>query len=121
MEFNVKSGTPEKQHSGALVVGVFETRKLSGAAQQINQVSGNIISAVLRRGDLDGKPGQSLLLHNLPNVPSERVLLIGCGKEKEFSDSRYREITAKATGDAIKPINARVSEAVETFSKPLAA
>ena len=96
MEFNVKSGTPEKQRSGALVVGVFEMRKLSAAAQQINQVSGNTISAMLRRGDLDGKSGQTLLLHNLPNVPSERVLLIGCGKEKEFSDSRYREITAKA-------------------------
>ncbi len=35
--------------------------------------------------------------------------------------SKLGEITAKATGDAIKPINARVNEAVETFAKPLAA
>jgi len=96
MEYIVKSGTPEKQRSGCIVVGVFETRKLSTVAGQIDRVSGDAISAILRRGDLEGKPGQTLLLHNIPNLPSERVLLVGCGKEKEFSESRYREVTAKA-------------------------
>jgi leucyl aminopeptidase len=96
MEYIVKSGTPEKQRSGCIVVGVFETRKLSTVAGQIDRVSGDAISAILRRGDLEGKLGQTLLLHNIPNLPSERVLLVGCGKEKEFSESRYREVTAKA-------------------------
>src|SRR3989344_6728280 len=96
MEFIVKSGTPEKQRSGCIVAGVFESRKLSTVAHQIDEVSGGAISGILRRGDLEGKPGQTLLLHNIPNLPSERVLLVGCGKEKEFSESRYREVTAKA-------------------------
>ncbi len=96
MEFIAKSGTPEKQRSGCLVVGVLQTRKLSIAAQQIDQVCGGAISAILRRGDLEGKLSQTLLLHNLPNVPSERILLVGCGKEKEFNENRYREVTAKA-------------------------
>lgn len=96
MEFIVKSGTPEKQRSGCVVVAVFESRKLSAVAQQIDQVSGGAIGAILRRGDLEGKPGQTLLLHNIPNLPSERVLLVGCGKEKEFSESRYRETTARS-------------------------
>src|SRR3990172_7940445 len=95
MEFIVKSGTPEKQRSGCIVVGVFESRKLSAVAHQIDEVSGGAIGAIVRRGDLDGKPGQALLLHNIPNLPSERVLLFGCGKEKEFNDSRYRDATAK--------------------------
>ena len=96
MEFSVKSGTPEKQRSGCLIVGVFESRKLSQVGEQIDEVSGGALSAILRRGDLEGKSGHTLLLHNLPNLPSERVLLIGCGKEKEFNDARYREITARA-------------------------
>src|SRR3990172_1472457 len=95
MEFIVKSGTPEKQRTGCVVVGVFETRKLSAVAHQIDEVSGGAIGAILRRGDLDGKSGQTLLLHNIPNLPSERVLLIGCGKEKEFNENRYRDATAK--------------------------
>ncbi|MCR4331130.1 MAG: leucyl aminopeptidase [Sulfuricaulis sp.] len=96
MEFIVKSGTPEKQRSGCIVAGVFESRKLSTVARQIDEVSGGAISSILRRGDLEGKPGQTLLLHNIPNLPSERVLLIGCGKEKEFNENRYRDTTAKA-------------------------
>jgi leucyl aminopeptidase len=96
MEFIVKSGTPEKQRSSCIVAGVFESRKLSTVAHQIDAVSGGAISSILRRGDLDGKPGQTLLLHNIPNLPSERVLLIGCGKEKDFNENRYRDATAKA-------------------------
>lgn len=96
MEFIVKSGTPEKQRSGCLIVGVFEGRRPSVVAAQIDQVTGGAISAVLRRGDLEGKPGQTLLLHHLPHLPSERVLLVGGGKEKDFNEARYREITAAA-------------------------
>ena len=96
MEFSVKSGTPEKQRSGCLIVGVFETRKLSAAAEQIDEVAGGALSVVLRRGDLEGRIGQALLLHNIPNLPSERVLLIGCGKEKEFNEARYRDVTSRA-------------------------
>ena len=96
MEFIVKSGTPEKQRTGCIVVGVFEARKLSAVAHQIDEVSGGAIGAILRRGDLEGKTGQTLLLHNIPKLPSERVLLVGCGKEKEFNESRYREATARA-------------------------
>jgi leucyl aminopeptidase len=96
MEYSVKSGTPEKQRSGCLVVGVFESRKLSSVGEQIDEVSGGALASILRRGDLEGKAGQTLLLHNVPNVPSERVLLVGCGKEKDFTDARYREVTARA-------------------------
>jgi len=35
MEFSVKSGTPEKQRTGCIVAGVFESRKLSAVAHQI--------------------------------------------------------------------------------------
>jgi len=96
MEFTVKSGTPEKQRSACLVVGIYETRKPSPVAAQIDQVSGGAISALLRRGDIEGKLGQTALLHNVPNIPSERVLLVGCGKEKAFNERNYREATIKA-------------------------
>jgi leucyl aminopeptidase len=96
LEYAVKSGTPEKQRSGCLIVAVFEGRKLSTAARQIDQVTNGALAAILRRGDLDGRSGQTLLLHNLPGLPSERVLLVGAGKEKELNDARYRELAARA-------------------------
>ncbi|GLS83113.1 leucyl aminopeptidase [Paraferrimonas haliotis] len=95
MEFNVKSGSPEKQRSACIVVGVYEPRRLSGIAEQLDKISEGYISNLLRRGDLEGKPGQMLLLHHVPNVLSERVLLVGCGKERELDERQYKQIIAK--------------------------
>ncbi len=64
MEFSVKSGSPEKQRSACIVVGVFEPRRLSPIAEQLDKISDGYISALLRRGELEGKPGQTLLLHH---------------------------------------------------------
>ena len=89
MEFSVKSGSPEKQRSACIVVGVFEPRRLSAIAEQLDEISEGYISNLLRRGDLEGKSGQMLLLHHVPNILSERVLLVGCGKERELDESGF--------------------------------
>ncbi len=95
MEFSVKSGSPEKQRSACIVVGVFEPRRLTSVAEQLDEISEGYISNLLRRGDLEGKPGQMLLLHHVPNILSERVLLVGCGKERELDERQYKQIIAK--------------------------
>ena len=96
MDFSVKSGTADKQRTGCIVVAVFEGRRLSAAAHQLDEASQGAVTGILRRGDLEGRAGQVLLLHNLPNIPSERVLLVGCGKEKDFHEARYREVVARS-------------------------
>ncbi|WP_088329614.1 leucyl aminopeptidase [Lacimicrobium sp. SS2-24] len=95
MEFSVKSGSPEKQRSACIVVGVFEPRRLTPVAEQLDEISGGYISNLLRRGDLEGKAGQMLLLHHVPNILSERVLLVGCGKERELDERQYKQIIAR--------------------------
>ena len=101
MEFNVKSGSPEKQRSACIVVGVYEPRRLSPIGEQLDKISDGYISNLLRRGDLEGKPGQVLLLHHVPNILSERILLVGCGKERELDDKQYKQIISKT----IKTLN----------------
>ncbi|ALP52437.1 aminopeptidase [Candidatus Tenderia electrophaga] len=96
MEFTAKSGNPEKQRTACIVVGVFEPRRLSPAAERLDQVSDGFISNLIRRGDLEGKIGQTLLLHNVPNTLCDRILLIGCGRERELHDAQYRKIIATA-------------------------
>ena len=95
MEFSVKSGSPEKQRSACIVVGVYEPRRLSPIGEQLDKISDGYISNLLRLGDLEGKPGQVLLLHHVPNVLSERILLVGCGKERELDDKQYKQIISK--------------------------
>ena len=91
MEIGIKSGSPEKQRGACVVAGIFDHRKPSLAAEIIDQASGGHLSAILRRGDMDGKPGSTLLLHDVPGMLCERVLLVGLGKEREFRDKQYRD------------------------------
>jgi leucyl aminopeptidase len=78
------------------MVGVFESRKLAGAGAQLDQLAKGYVSELVKRGDLAGKSGTTLLLHNVPGVAAERVLLVGLGRESDFGPRQYREAVAAA-------------------------
>jgi leucyl aminopeptidase len=101
VEFSIKSGSPEKQRSACVVIGVFEPRKPSLAGEMIDRVANGYLSDIIRRGDMEGKLGSSLLLHNVPNTLCDRVLLVGLGKERDFRENEYR----RAIKTAIKTLN----------------
>ncbi len=96
MEFSIKSGSPEKQRTACIVVGVHETRKLSQAAELLDKAADGYLSDLLRRGDMEGKAGSTLLLHKVPGIEAERVLLVGLGKETGFGENEYRAAIATA-------------------------
>ena len=104
MEYTVKSGSPEKQRIGCVVAAVYAPRTLSAAARTLDKASGGMISNLIRRGELEGDLGGTLLLHNVDNTLCDRVLLVGCGKEKEIDTNAYLKInstmasTLKASG-----------------------
>ncbi|MFV9615109.1 MAG: leucyl aminopeptidase [Gammaproteobacteria bacterium] len=92
MEYTVKSGNPEKQRIGCVVIPVYASRKLSPAAKIIDQASNGYISTLVRRGEIEGDLGNTLLLHNIKNTLCDRVLLIGCGKEKNIDVKTFYKI-----------------------------
>ncbi|WWP00392.1 MAG: leucyl aminopeptidase [Candidatus Dasytiphilus stammeri] len=137
MEFIVKNGSIEKQHSACIIVGVFETRRLSYIAEQLDKISNGYISTLLQHGELEGKIGQTLTLYHVPNIISERILLIGCGKERQLDEQQFEKIIYKtiialndtASMEAIcflselhvknRNIYWKIRQAVETTSKVL--
>jgi len=86
VEFSIKQGSPEKQRSGCLVVGVFEGGKLSAAAQALDMAAKKALSEIVARGDMTGKAASTLLLHELSGITAERVLLVGLGKASELTN-----------------------------------
>lgn len=101
MEFSIKNGNPEKQRNACVIVGVFETRKLTNAATAIDRAADGYLGSILRRGDMEGKLGSTLLLHNVPGTLCDRVLLVGLGREREFREREYR----KAVEASIKALD----------------
>jgi leucyl aminopeptidase len=96
LEFAVKTESPAAQRSACVIVGVFESQHLSESAAQIDQASSGYLTKLVKRGDFEGQIGQSLLLHEVPGVKAERVLLVGCGKEKDFANDSFRRAALAA-------------------------
>jgi leucyl aminopeptidase len=105
VEFSIKSGTAQSGRNGCVVAGVFEPRKLSAAAAGIDRAAKGYLTDVLRRGDMEGKAGATLLLHNVPGIPG-RVLLVGLGSQAGFREKQYREAVAAA----VRALNATGAE-----------
>ena len=100
MEFSIKTGVPEKQKSACVVVGVFEDGTLDAAASRLDKASGKRLGQLIERGDLSGKAGSSLVLHDLPGTACARALLVGLGKRDDFGDKAY----AAALRNALKAL-----------------
>ena len=96
MRYAIKTGDPAKQRTACLVLGVFAQRKLSDTASRLDRQAEGFLKGVLKRGDIDGDLGQTLMLYDVPGVRAERVLLVGCGKRSELNASQYRRIVAAA-------------------------
>jgi leucyl aminopeptidase len=96
MDFSIKSGNPEKQRTACLIVGITEPRKLSSAAKAIDSATKKTISNLIRKGDISGKSGQSIVLHNVNGTICERILIVGCGKERELDERQYLKIIANS-------------------------
>jgi leucyl aminopeptidase len=113
VEFSISAGSPEKQRTACVVVGVFESRKLSPSARAMDQASKGYLSEIIGRGDMQGKAATALLLYNVRGTAAERVLLVGLGQEKELREKNYRDAIATAVrtlnehgiGDAVLCLN----------------
>lgn len=101
MEFSIKSGSPDKQRTACVVVGVFEPRKLTLDAELIDKSSNGVLTELLRHGDMEGKAGSTVILHKVPGILAERVLLVGLGKKEDFHEKEYRS----AIGCTVKALN----------------
>lgn len=96
MEFSTKAGSPEKLKGACVVVGAYADRKLSASASLIDAAAKGALSHAIKNGDLSGKRGSTLLMHNLPGIQAERVLVVGLGKQEELTDRAYADVTRGA-------------------------
>lgn len=92
IDYQIKSGNPDKQHTACVVVPLFKGRKLSPPAKVIDGASDGALKRFLKRGDIEGEAGESAWLYDLDNIACDRVLLIGCGSERDIDSAAYARI-----------------------------
>ncbi|HLM52119.1 MAG TPA: leucyl aminopeptidase [Pseudoxanthomonas sp.] len=100
LEFTLNQGAAANADVDCVVVGAYADKTLTPSAQAINGASGGRLSALLQRGDVGGKAGNTTLLHDLPGVAAPRVLVVGLGEAGKFGVPQY----LKAVGDAVRAL-----------------
>ena len=104
MEFSIKQSSPEKQQSDCVVIGVYEDGKLSAAAQLLDKTAAHHLSDLIKRGDMKGKLGTTLMLHHVAHIAAERVLMVGLGKANEFSSKQFLDVLRASLGTLQKTV-----------------
>ncbi|QCI23896.1 leucyl aminopeptidase [Buchnera aphidicola (Macrosiphoniella sanborni)] len=92
MNFFIKNSILEKEQTDCIVIAIFESCQLSDSANYLDKCSNHYITSLLQLNDIQGKIGDTLILYNIPNVISKRILLIGCGKKNELNKSNFKKI-----------------------------
>jgi leucyl aminopeptidase len=97
MQYFVTTDALATHKTDCIVVAVFEKGELSSSAQIINELADNVITRIIERGDISGKAGQTLMLHDLNGIVSSRILLVGCGKKDKTTENNFNSaVTAMA-------------------------
>ena len=109
MEFVLKHNTAEKARSACQIITVMQARKLSASGQRVDKANKGMLSAILKRGDMEGKLGQTLLLPSTGITGVQRLLLVGCGKESELNERAFTRII-NAIASALADSGARDAE-----------
>ncbi|WP_422667282.1 leucyl aminopeptidase [Buchnera aphidicola] len=92
MKFFINNYDLNTYNSDCIIVGVFEQDELSISAEYLDKMTHGYISSLIKLGDISGILGQTMLLHNVSNIPHTRVLLVGCGKKNKLDRNNFKKI-----------------------------
>jgi leucyl aminopeptidase len=109
MEFGLKHNAPENARSACQIITVSQPRKLSRSGQRVDKASKGLLTSIMKRGDMEGKPGQTLLLPDVPGIPAQRVLLVGCGRESDMHERNFNKLIISIV-NALSACGARDAE-----------
>ena len=109
MESSLKHNSPENARSACQIITVSQPRKLSRSGQRVDKASKGFLTSIIKRGDMEGKLGQTLLLPDVAGVPAQRVLLVGCGKQTEMNERNFARLI-KSIITALSACGARDAE-----------
>jgi len=96
--FTAKSNKITSLASRCLVVGVYAGSKvkLSASALQLDAACKKGITEIVKKGDISGEPGSTLMLYDLSGVRAERVMLVGLGPENKVNAASLRKAALAA-------------------------
>jgi leucyl aminopeptidase len=96
MDYSINTDTLETLACDCLILGFYSKRKLTPLASRLDELYQGLITKILKRDNVEGKAGDTLLVSHIPEGKIERVLLVGLGKKEDLTGKNYRKALAAA-------------------------
>jgi leucyl aminopeptidase len=81
----------------ALVVGIYEGEKpVEGTLADLDKRIGGVLASLIENGEFSGKAGESAYVHNTGEMKARRLLLLGAGKQADFTADNVRKMAGTA-------------------------
>jgi leucyl aminopeptidase len=99
MKINIANKKITEFTGDMVIVNLFEeVRRPAGATGSVDNMLDGMITDLIKKGELSGRLGETLIIHTFKKIKADRVMVIGLGKRQDFDIERIR----KAAGFAFK-------------------
>ncbi|CAL4322790.1 leucyl aminopeptidase [Buchnera aphidicola] len=95
MKFRIKNTNLKKISSPCTVLGISKINKFSEKFNIFNKKTLNYINDIILKRNIIWEIGKITLLYDIPNIISNLILLVGCGKNKELNKKEFIRIISK--------------------------
>jgi leucyl aminopeptidase len=100
MKISVTNDSAAKVQADAVVIGHFQDSALSTAAAEIDEATGGALSRLVESEEITGKRGKLTTLLAPSGVATERVVVVGLGKQKQLDQG----VALRAASGAAKSL-----------------
>tara|TARA_Y100001934_G_C12364845_1_gene782845 strand:+ start:87 stop:1583 length:1497 start_codon:yes stop_codon:yes gene_type:complete len=94
MKIQLSSPDVLRARTDCLVVGVRENAQQPPSTRKIDKAANGLIGALMRSGDIDGRPGNALMVPSPAGIEAKRLLLVGVGDKPDVDDFASASLAA---------------------------
>lgn len=113
MQFQVTSTSIDQQKTDCFIIAIYGQGQLTPTGQQLDKLSHGYLSQLYQQGDISNQLGKTTLLHNLTNLPGQRVLVVGCGDNESLAvrhflkalDQAYAQLSTFKLAHAVSSLS----------------
>lgn len=103
MKINVLNQAISDFTGDLMIVNLFQDVKSPGGATgAVDAEMDGLISRLIDQGELSGKVGETTILHRCGKLKTDKVIVVGLGKQNEFGYEGVRKAAAAAIKKAAK-------------------
>lgn len=104
MKLTFTSNPPNQEKSDCLILGIFEDNSLTPIGKTMNKATNQYLSKFLKADNFKGEQGKTTLLHHIPGLAADKLLLVGLGDKSKLTSLAFSKII-KSAFKAIKNLS----------------